>query len=143
MDIARISIVGAAVILGLSGCAGDDAEVDTTVEEPAAEDGVTEAPADDAADDATEAAGEGPTVTVRDIAFQEQSVTVAAGTPVTWVNEDSVAHTVTSGTPDDATDVFDEELPAEGEVSITVDEPGTYPYWCRIHPNMTAELVVE
>lgn len=139
MDMARISIVGAAVVLGLSGCAGDDAEVDTTVEEPAAEEGATEAPADGG----TEAAGEGPTVTVQDIAFQEQSVSAAAGTPVTWVNEDTVAHTVTAGSPDEPTGEFDEPLPADGEVTITVDEPGTYPYFCAVHPQMTAELVVE
>lgn len=139
MDMARISIVGAAVVLGLSGCAGDDAEIDTTVEEPAAEEGATEAPADGG----TEAAGEGPTVTVQDIAFQEQSVSAAAGTPVTWVNEDTVAHTVTAGSPDEPTGEFDEPLPADGEVTITVDEPGTYPYFCAVHPQMTAELVVE
>lgn len=86
---------------------------------------------------------EGPTVTVQDIAFQDQSVTVEAGTTVTWDNQDSVAHTVTSGTPNDATGVFDEELPAGEQATVTVDEPGTYEYWCRIHPNMTAELAVE
>ncbi len=84
-----------------------------------------------------------PTVVVRDIEFQQASVTVEAGTPVTWSNEDGVAHTVTSGTPDAPTEVFDEDLPAGGEVQITLDEPGTYAYWCRIHPSMTAEVVVE
>lgn len=101
---------------------------------------------DEAAEDTGGAATQGgaqATVVVRDIAFQDQSVSVAAGTPVTWNNEDGVGHTVTSGTPDEPTDVFDEELADGGEVSITVDEPGTYSYYCRIHPSMTAELVVE
>ena len=80
---------------------------------------------------------------VRDIAFQEPSVTVQAGTPVTWSNEDAVGHTVTSGTPEEPTEVFDEDLPDGGEVQVTLDEPGTYAYWCRIHPQMTAEVVVE
>lgn len=92
---------------------------------------------------ATASPGDGPTVAVQDIAFQEQTVTVEAGTTVTWNNQDSVAHTVTSGTPDNASDVFDEELPSNGQASVSVDEPGSYEYWCRIHPSMTAELVVE
>lgn len=94
-------------------------------------------------DDTAGGPAEGPTVTVQDIAFQDQSVTVEAGTTVTWDNQDSVAHTVTSGTPEDVTGVFDEELPAGEQATVTVDEPGTYEYWCTIHPNMTAELVVE
>ncbi len=119
----RTIIVATAIALGLAGCGGGGS--------------------DGSDDTAAGSAGDGPTVTVQDIAFGEQTVTVEAGTTVTWDNQDSVAHTVTSGTPDNASDVFDEELPANGEATVTVDEPGTYEYWCRIHPSMTAELVVE
>lgn len=128
MGTGRLTTTAAIVVLGLVGCADD---------------GGTQEPDDTAAEDAGEAGAEGPTVVVRDIAFQEETVSVQAGTPVTWENEDGVGHTVTSGTPDDATGVFDEELPAGEQVTITVDDPGTYAYWCKIHPNMTAELVVE
>jgi plastocyanin len=146
MQTGRMTIATAALVLiGLAGCAGDEVEdaedtaTDTT--EDAAED-----TADDTADDTAEeegAATASPTVVVRDIAFQESSVSVEAGTPVTWSNEDGVAHTVTAGTPDESTGEFDEELPAGGEVQVTLNEPGTYAYWCRIHPSMTAEVVVE
>jgi plastocyanin len=108
------------VALLLAGCAGDEAEV---VEEgqPDAE----------------------TTVVVREFAFQESTALLEPDTRVTWDNQDSVDHTVTSGTPNEPTGVFDEELPAGGEVTILMDEPDTYPYYCRIHPNMVAELVVE
>lgn len=151
MHTGRLRMVTAALVLvGLAGCAGD--EVDDA-EDPAADASTDTADQDDTADrddtaedDTAEdeaAQTSAPTVVVRDIAFQESSVTVQAGTPVTWSNEDSVGHTVTSGTPDEPTEVFDEELPGGGEVQIALDEPGTYAYWCRIHPSMTAEVVVE
>lgn len=123
MTSVRTIIVVAAIALGLAGCGSGGS--------------------DDADSTATGSPGDGPTVTVQEIAFQDQTVTVEAGTTVTWDNQDSVAHTVTSGTPDNPSGEFDEELPADGEATVTVDEPGTYEYWCRIHPSMTAELVVE
>ncbi len=143
----------ALALVALAGCGSG--EVDDT-EEPAAEEPAegTDGDAGDAgdgdagdadadADEQEDASTSAPTVVVRDIAFQEPSLTVAAGTTVTWSNEDGVGHTVTSGTPDAPTEVFDEELPSGTEVQITLDEPGTYAYWCRIHPSMTAEVVVE
>lgn len=150
----------AAIVVGLAGCAGEEAVEpdDTIAEEPAddvdedrgepTEDDVVEPTqadptAEDTETDAAEDGAAGPAVLVRDVTFQDQSVTVQAGTPVTWNNEDTFDHTVTSGTPGEPTGVFDQDLPAGGQVSITVDEPGTYVYWCEIHPNMTAELVVE
>lgn len=138
MTTRRTITTAAVVVLGLVGCGGDEAAQepdDTAAEEPTGE--------TDGAEDGGTAAGEGPTVVVDDIAFQQDSVTAQAGDAVTWANQDSVAHTVTSGTPDEATGVFDEELPTGEQISITVDEPGTYPYFCRIHPQMAAELVVE
>ncbi len=121
------------LVLSLSGCGGDGT----------AEDGGTAEPVPTQTQPGSETAAGGATVTVQDIAFQDQSVAVAVGVPATWVNQDDVAHTVTAGTPGSPTGTFDEQLPAGGEVSITVDEAGTYAYFCQIHPNMTAELVVE
>jgi plastocyanin len=141
MQTGRMTITTAVLVLiGLAGCAGDELD---DAEDPVAD------TSEDATDTADDPAGEeapataSPTVVVRDIAFQEPSITVQAGTPVTWSNEDGVAHTVTAGTPEESTGEFDEELPAGGEVQVTLDDPGTYAYWCRIHPSMTAEVVVE
>ena len=143
---ARSLAAGAALALVLAGC-GDGA--DDTTDSTAAATATDAGEADGGATSTTEASpaggdtAEGTTVTVQGIAFQDASVTVPAGTPVTWDNQDTVGHTVTSGGPGDATGVFDESLPASGSVTITVDEPGTYAYSCQIHPSMTAELVVE
>jgi plastocyanin len=128
-----------AVVLGLAACAedapemepppGQDAEADELAEDPPAED------PDDGA-----AAG---TVEAVDIAFAPTSVAVPVGATVTWTNQDVVGHTVTSGAPGDPDGLFDEPLGAEGDTAtVTFEEPGTYGYFCEVHPNMTGEVVV-
>ena len=96
-------------------------------------------------------------ITIRGLKFQPQALTVAAGTEVTWVNEDNVDHTVTSGRqkaggvpgvnegrPAKPDGIFNEILPGTGDtVSVTFDEQGTYAYFCEIHAAMTGEIVVE
>jgi plastocyanin len=71
-------------------------------------------------------------------------VTVSAGEEVTWSNDDSAAHTVTSGTPTDGPDgIFDSSLfMAGGTFSVTLDESGEYPYFCMVHPWMTGIITV-
>lgn len=97
-------------------------------------------------------------IAVVNIAFDPETVTVEAGTEVLWVNEDeAVHHTVTSGEPGDngvpgvskgkkarPDGTFDGDLPeAPAEFTFTFDKPGTYAYFCKIHPSMTGEIVVE
>jgi plastocyanin len=71
-------------------------------------------------------------------------VTVSAGEEITWSNDDSAAHTVTSGTPSDGADgIFDSSLfMAGGTYSVTLDEAGEYPYFCMVHPWMTGIITV-
>lgn len=83
-------------------------------------------------------------VTIEDFAFAPEELTVEVGTTVVWTNEDAVPHTVTAGSPGDEADTFDSGNMAEGETfSYTFDEPGTFAYFCTIHPSMTATVVVE
>jgi plastocyanin len=57
---------------------------------------------------------------------------------VTWTNEDSVPHTVTARTDD-----FDSGMMQNGDTfSLTFDEPGTFDYFCAIHPSMTGTVTV-
>jgi plastocyanin len=72
-------------------------------------------------------------------------VTVSAGEEITWSNDDSAAHTVTSGTPSGGPDgIFDSSLfMAGGTFSVTLDEPGEYPYFCMVHPWMIGIVTVE
>jgi plastocyanin len=62
--------------------------------------------------------------------FNPTSLTVAAGTTVTWENGDGVPHTVTSATA--SADVYDMAL-ASGTVSHQFTTAGTYNYYCRNH----------
>jgi plastocyanin len=118
--------VAAAVILvvGLAACGDDDdAESGDTGSE------TTE----------SEATGSGATITAANIAFDPTELSVAAGETITLRNEDDVEHSFTIDDPD-----IDAE--AEGGEEATVDapdQPGTYDFHCRYHPDqMTGTLTV-
>ncbi|NLX04580.1 MAG: hypothetical protein GXY33_05510 [Phycisphaerae bacterium] len=89
-------------------------------------------------------------VSMQNIAFQPNEVTIPQGQSVRWTNLETlpIPHTVTSGNPDDpnAGELFDSELLAPGE-SFTrqFDEPGTFVYFCRPHPVQMrdARVIVE
>lgn len=76
--------------------------------------------------------------------FIPAEVTVSVGDTVTWSNDDSAAHTVTSGTPTDGPDgTFDSSLFMAGTTfSYTFDQAGEYNYFCMVHPWMTGKIQV-
>lgn len=63
---------------------------------------------------------------------------------VSFFNADAVAHTVTAGTPTDPSGAtFDSDIIGGRDVAdITIDEPGTYDYFCIIHPEMRGQIKV-
>ena len=64
-------------------------------------------------------------------------INVATGATVSWINDDSAVHTVTSGTVGAISSVFDSSLFLAGDVyEFTFDEAGTYDYFCAVHPWM-------
>jgi plastocyanin len=79
------------------------------------------------------------TITIVNFAFAPASVTVPAGTTITWTNQDTAPHTVTSDTGlwDSGT------VNIGGSYSHTFSTPGTFPYHCAIHPFMKAEVIVQ
>ena len=77
-------------------------------------------------------------VEIKDFAFHPNSTTLPAGTTVTWKNDDSVSHTVTSTNGEFGSDV----LRQGQEFSHTFMNPGTYDYRCAIHPYMQAQVIV-
>lgn len=80
------------------------------------------------------------TVEIKNYAYAPAALTVPVGTTVTWVNEDSVPHTVT-GTSGPAK--FDSgQLASGASWSGTFMTPGTYKYYCADHPQMVAEITV-
>jgi len=80
-----------------------------------------------------------------DNCFIPSTVVITAGGTVTWENVDNAAHTASSGTAAGGPDgVFDSSLiMASGSYSVTLDDEGTYPYFCMVHPWMQGTVIVE
>ena len=78
-------------------------------------------------------------VKIDNFSFGPQSITVAAGTTVKWTNRDDIPHTVVSNDRIFKSRVLD----TDESFSFTFDKPGTYPYFCSIHPKMTGTVVVQ
>jgi len=76
--------------------------------------------------------------------FLPYEATVSVGSTVTWSNDDSAAHTVTSGNVNAGpTGVFDSGLFMAGSTyAFDFDEAGTYDYFCMVHPWMTGFIDV-
>jgi len=84
------------------------------------------------------AAQDSVTIDIIDFAFSNGSMTIEAGTTVTWVNQGAVNHTATANDGSFDTDT----IAPGGSASVTFDTPGTFSYFCEIHPNMTATITV-
>ena len=78
-------------------------------------------------------------VKIDNFSFEPTSITVRAGTQITWTNRDDIPHTVVE---DDKT-FRSKVLDTDEKFTFTPTKPGTYKYYCSIHPKMTAKLVVE
>ncbi len=101
---------------------------------------------DDTADAPTEEAGEsggsadGPvTIDIVDFEYDPPAITVAAGTEVTFVNQDTAAHTATARDGSFNT----ENLDGGAETTLVVDGSGEITYFCSYHPFMEATITVE
>lgn len=80
-------------------------------------------------------------VKIDNFSFGPTSLTVAVGTTVTWTNRDDIPHTVVS--TDDPKAFKSKVLDTDEKFSFTFSKPGTYPYFCSIHPKMTGKVVVQ
>jgi plastocyanin len=88
---------------------------------------------------ATQPAAIGP-VGIDNFSYNPEVITVPAGTTVTWVNHDDVPHTVTSA---DKRFGSSPALDTDGRFSQTFTAPGTYAYYCAVHPHMTGKVIVK
>ena len=85
-----------------------------------------------------------PGCEVQDICYIPSSIVIEKGKQVTWVNQDSAFHSVTSGFYDEPTELFDSgHLDPFESFSLTFDESGTYDYFCTLHPWMRGQVIVE
>jgi plastocyanin len=78
-------------------------------------------------------------VKIDNFSFGPATLTVAAGTTVTWTNRDDIPHTVVSEDKVFKSKVLD----TDEKFSYTFTKPGTYGYFCSIHPKMTGKVVVQ
>lgn len=78
------------------------------------------------------------TISIEDFAYSPGNLEVPVGANVTWINRDSAPHSAT-----DRDGSWDTGLLAQGErATLVFDAPGTFAYYCTVHPTMKAQLVV-
>ena len=79
-------------------------------------------------------------IIIKDFHFNPQTITVKSGEKVTWINRDEEPHTVVS-----VENQFKKSSPldTDQEFTITAGAPGTYTYFCSVHPRMTGTIVVK
>lgn len=149
----RVAASAAAALLLLGACGGSDngnsPAADTAQNTP------TAAPAEEDTGSAPDASA-GSEVTLQTFQFEPGEIEIDAGDTVTWINNDDILHTVTSGVgqkqgvpgvsenkdakPDG---MFDEQMDSvDATFEFTFEEAGTFDYFCAIHPGMTGKVVV-
>ena len=78
-------------------------------------------------------------VKIDNFSFGPAELKVPVGTTVTWTNRDDIPHTAVSTDKTFKSKVLD----TEEKFSFTFSKPGTYEYFCSIHPKMTGKVVVQ
>ena len=92
-----------------------------------------------AAPAATTVSSAANTISLKDMAFTPGTEQVAVGTTVTWVNNDTVQHTVTSDTK-----LFDSGPMNPGDkFTYTFTQAGSFAFHCSIHTSMTGTITVQ
>ncbi len=82
---------------------------------------------------------ENVTVTIKNFSFNPKVLNIKTGTKVTWINNDSAPHTVTS---DSGSLLNSPTLSSGSSFSFTFSSPTTVNYHCAIHPMMKASVIV-
>jgi plastocyanin len=131
-DLMRIRLAVVVVLFAAAGCSTTNSSVDSSPIGP------TPAPVVSSAPTATAnipAGASGLTTT----AFGADPLVVSLGTTVVWKNNDTIAHTSTSNSPG-----WNSGSIGPGQsFSFTFTSPGTFTYYCTIHPNMVGAVTVQ
>ena len=79
-------------------------------------------------------------IEIKDFAFNPQTITVKSGEKITWINRDEEPHTVVS-----VEKQFKKSpaLDTDQEFTVVAGSPGTYNYFCSVHPKMTGTIIVK
>jgi plastocyanin len=78
-------------------------------------------------------------VVIENFSFAPAMLTVKAGTKVTWINRDDVPHTVNENDKRFKSGTLD----TDDQFSYTFSSPGTFSYFCALHPKMTGQIIVK
>ena len=80
------------------------------------------------------------TVSIANFTFAPKTLAVKAGTTVSWTNKDDIVHGIAS-----SNNAFKKSaaLDTDDSYSFTFTTPGTYQYFCYVHPHMVGSIVVE
>jgi plastocyanin len=86
------------------------------------------------------AASPAAAISIDNFTFTPQTVTVKAGTTVTWTNKDDIPHGIAA-----TNNAFprSKALDTDDSYSFMFTTPGTYQYFCYVHPHMTGTIVVQ
>ena len=79
------------------------------------------------------------TVTIQNFTFTPNTLTVKAGTNITWINQDSAVHDVTS----DSGAFSSPDLDKDDKYTYNFTKPGEYSYYCQEHPSMKGKITVQ
>jgi plastocyanin len=79
-------------------------------------------------------------IEIKDFAFNPQTIRVKSGEKITWINRDEEPHTIVS-----VEKQFKKSsaLDTDQEFTIVAGAPGTYSYYCSVHPKMTGTIIVK
>jgi plastocyanin len=89
---------------------------------------------------AAENASPANAVSIDNFTFTPANLTVKAGTTVTWTNRDDIPHGIAASNNEFKKS---KALDTDDNFSFTFTTPGTYKYFCYIHPHMVGTIVVE
>jgi len=95
--------------------------------------------ADEMKDTGTSGAGQNK-IEIKDFAFNPQTITVKPGEKITWINRDEEPHTVVSVEKQFKKSTA---LDTDQEFTVVAGSPGTYSYFCSVHPKMTGTIIVK
>jgi plastocyanin len=82
-------------------------------------------------------------ISIKGFAFNPNQPSVTKGTTITWTNDDSATHTVTSGVPGTPSGKFDQRVEAGKTFTFTFTDTGTYEFFCNIHNSMRGTVTVK
>jgi plastocyanin len=79
-------------------------------------------------------------ITIKDFAFEPATLTISAGSKVVWTNRDEEPHLIVSA---DGQFHKSQALDTDDSYAAVFAKPGTYTYFCSIHPHMVGKIIVK